>query len=174
VGEGGPIAQLGFVVDDISAAMDHWVRSLEVGPFFYLPDPPLHDLRYRGKPTDARIAVALSYSGEMQVELIQALDDHPSPYADFRAAHGAGLHHVARFAEDFDAALEAAVAQGREAVFEGRGLTETQRFCYFGAMSGDGPMSELVELSGFQAFFDHVRAEAAGWDGRDPIRTVSV
>ena len=174
MGGSGAIAQLGFVVDDIAAAMDHWVGSLGVGPFFYLPDPPLRELRYRGEPTPARISVALSYSGEMQVELIQALDDHPSPYRDYRLAHGAGLHHVARFTGDFDAVLAGYVADGRRPVFEGRGLSETQRFCYFPSARDGGPMSELVEATGFRAFFDHIRDLAATWDGCDPVRTVSV
>ena len=58
-------------------------------------------------PPSARIAVAITYSGDLQVELIQPLDDHPSPYRDFRAAHGSGLHHVAHFTDDYDAALAA-------------------------------------------------------------------
>jgi Glyoxalase/Bleomycin resistance protein/Dioxygenase superfamily len=168
------IAQLGFVVDDIAAAMDHWVRELHVGPFFYLPNPPVNDLRYRGDPTAARMAVALSYSGPMQVELIEALDDEPSPYRDYREAHGSGLHHLARFTSDYEGALRAAEARGHRRVFEGRGMTETQRFCYFEPAADGGPMSELVEVTGFRAFFDHVRGEAAGWDGSDPVRTVDL
>ena len=168
------IAQLGFVVDDIGEAMEHWVRELDVGPFFYLPNPPVNDLRYRGGPTAARMAVALSYSGPMQVELIQPLDDEPSPYRDFRRAHGSGLHHVARFTSDYPEALRAAEGRGRRRGFEGRGMTETQRFCYFDADDDGGPMSELVESTGFQSFFDHIRSAAAAWDGRDPVRTLSM
>ena len=173
MGDTGQVAQLGFVVDDITAAMDHWVRALDVGPFFYLPDPPVRDLRHRGAPTAARMAVALSYSGPMQVELIQPLDDEPSPYREFRMAHGSGLHHVARFTTDFDTALAAAEARGHRRVFEGRGMTETQRFCYFEPDTDGGPMSELVEATGFQAFFDLVRDEAATWDGSEPVRTIT-
>ena len=173
MGDDAQVAQLGFVVDDIMAAMDHWVRALDVGPFFYLPNPPVNDLRYRGEPTPARMAVALSYSGAMQVELIQPLDDGPSPYRDYRGAHGSGLHHVARFTSDFGAALADAEARGRRRIFEGRGMTETQRFCYFESDTDDGPMSELVEVPGYQAFFDHVRAAATDWDGEDPVRTIS-
>ena len=135
----GPIAQLGYVVDDVSAAMEHWIGALDVGPFFYLPSPPLNDLRYRGEPTEARIAVAITYSGDLQVELIQALDDHPSPYRDFRADHGSGLHHVAHFTGDFDAAMAAYRALGRTPYYEGRGLTTDQRFAYFDSSSTAGP-----------------------------------
>ncbi len=115
----GPIGQLGYVVDDISAAMAHWLEALDVGPFFYLPSPPLHDLVYRGEPTAARIAVAITYSGDLQVELIQPLDDQPSPYRDFQSDYGNGLHHVAHFTDEYDAALASYRAKGRVPYYQG-------------------------------------------------------
>jgi hypothetical protein len=168
----GPIAQLGYVVDDIRSAMDHWITRLEVGPFFYLPSPPLNDLRYRGEPTTAVISVALSYSGDLQVELIQPLDDEPSPYRDFRACHSSGLHHVARFPDDFDEALARNRARGDAPYFEGRGLTADQRFAYFDSSAHGGTVYELVEASGLAAFFDHIRSACQTWDGTDPVRTI--
>jgi hypothetical protein len=170
----GPIAQLGYVVDDISAAMEHWIQALYVGPFFFLPSPPLHDLVYRGQPTAARIAVAITYSGDLQVELIQPLDDLPSPYRDFRGAFGTGLHHIAHFTSEYDAAMRAYSALGRAPYFEGRGLTTDQRFSYFDSPSHGGTVNEVVETSGFGGFFEHMRAESARWDGSDPIRTIEV
>ncbi|MDR3648430.1 MAG: VOC family protein [Acidimicrobiales bacterium] len=168
----GPIAQLGYVVDDVSAAMEHWIGALDVGPFFYLPSPPLNDLRYRGEPTDARIAVAITYSGDLQVELIQPLDDHPSPYRDFQARYGSGLHHLAHFTDDYDAALALYRQRGRTPYYEGRGLTPDQRFSYFDSPSHAGTVNEVVETSGFGGFFEHMREQSAGWDGTNPIRTI--
>ncbi len=170
----GPIAQLGYVVDDISAAMEHWIQALDVGPFFFLPSPPLNDLVYRGEPTNARIAVAITYSGNLQVELIQPLDDHPSPYRDFRAAFGSGLHHVAHFTNDYDAAMAAYHALGRTPYYQGRGLTADQRFSYFDSPSHGGTVNEVVETSGFGGFFEYMRAQSVDWDGADPIRTIEV
>jgi hypothetical protein len=168
----GPIEQLGYVVSDIEAAMGHWVERLGVGPFFFLPSPPLEELTYRGIPTAARIAVALSYSGGLQIELIAPLDDEPTPYRDFMAAHGTGLHHVARFVEDYEEAVAGYAARGMEPYFGGRGLTEKQRFCYFDTETHGGTCSELIETREFGAFFDFLRAAAADWDGSDPIRRV--
>jgi Glyoxalase/Bleomycin resistance protein/Dioxygenase superfamily len=170
----GPIAQLGYVVDDISGAMEHWLGALDVGPFFYLPSPPLHDLVYRGEPTDARIGVAITYSGDLQVELIQPLDDHPSPYRDFQRAAGSGLHHVAHFTDEYDAAMAAYRARCRTPYYEGRGLTADQRFSYFDSPSQRGTVNEVVETSGFGGFFDYMRAKCAQWDGTDPIRTIEM
>ena len=170
----GPIAQLGYVVDDITSAMDHWIRELDVGPFFYLPSPPLHELRYRGEATSARIAVALTYSGDLQIELIQPLDDEPTPYRDFRAQCGTGLHHLARFADDYDAVLGAYRARGHEPYYQGWGLTPDQRFCYFDSAAHGGTVLELVETAGLGAFFDHIRSQSLAWDGTDPIRTIEI
>jgi len=168
----GPIDQLGYVVDDIEAAMDHWTRRLAVGPFYFLPSPPLADVTYRGRPTGARIAVALGFSGPLQIELIQPLDDEPTPYRDFLAAHGTGLHHVARFVEDYDHAVAGYAARGMEPYFGGRGLTEKQRFAYFDTETHGGTASEVIETAELGGFFDAIRTAAAGWDGSDPVRTV--
>jgi hypothetical protein len=168
----GPIDQLGYVVDDIQGAMDNWVQRLGVGPFYFLPSPPLVELTYRGRPTAARIAVALSFSGPLQIELIQPLDDEPTPYRDFLAAHGTGLHHVARFVDDYDDAVAGYGALGLEPFFGGRGLTEKQRFSYFDTETHGGTCSELIETVEFGGFFDAIRAAAADWDGSDAVRTV--
>jgi len=168
----GPIDQLGYVVDDIEGAMGQWVDRLGVGPFYFLPSPPLQGLTYRGRPTEARIAVALSFSGPLQIELIQPLDDHPTPYRDFMDSHGTGLHHVARFVEDYDGAVAAYAARGMEPYFGGRGLTEKQRFCYFDTETHGGACSELIETVEFGGFFGAIRTAAADWDGSDPVRTV--
>jgi hypothetical protein len=168
----GPIDQLGYVVDDIQGAMTQWVERLGVGPFYFLPSPPMQDLTYRGRPTGARIAVALSFSGPLQIELIQPLDDEPTPYRDFIGVHGTGLHHVARFVEDYESAVAGYRARGMEPFFGGRGLTDKQRFCYFDTETHGGTCSELIETVEFGGFFAAIRNAASGWDGSDPVRTV--
>jgi hypothetical protein len=168
----GPVDQLGYVVEDIEGAMDHWVERLGVGPFYFMPSPPMQDLTYRGVATGARIAVALSFSGPLQIELIEPLDDEPTPYRDFLAAHGTGLHHLARFVDDYDDTVAGYAARGMEPYFGGRGLTEKQRFCYFDTETHGGTCSELIETVEFSGFFNAIRAAASDWDGSDPIRTV--
>ncbi len=168
----GPIDQLGYVVDDIQGAMAHSVARLGVGPFYFLPSPPMQELTYRGQPTGARIAVGLSFSGPLQIELIQPLDDEPTPYRDFMAAHGTGLHHVARFVDDFDAAVADYGQRGWEPYFGGRGLTERQRFSYFDTETHGGTCSEIIETVEIGGFFDVIRAATVDWDGSDPVRTV--
>jgi hypothetical protein len=168
----GPIGQLGYVVDDIQGAMAHWIDKLGVGPFYFLPSPPMQALTYRGEATGARISVALSFSGPLQVELIQPLDDEPTPYRDFLGAHGTGLHHVARFVDDFDAAVAGYAARGLEPFFGGQGLSDRQRFSYFDTETHGGTCSEIIETVELGGFFDAIATAATDWDGSNPIRTV--
>ena len=72
----GEIRQLGYVVNDIEAAMEYWHRELGVGPWYYNPRVPIVNYRYRGEPHDVHNSVALANSGPMQVELIQTRNDH--------------------------------------------------------------------------------------------------
>ena len=160
------------MVDDVITAMDVWMRDLDVGPFFYLPSPRLHDLRYRGVATSAGIAVALAcLRVTCRLQLIQPLDDHPSPFRDFLADPG----HEACVASpasrrEYDAALEAWREKGRRPYFEGRGLTEDQRFAYFDADAHGGTVSELVETASLGKFFGYMHHQCATWDGSDPVR----
>ena len=168
----GPVGQLGYVVEDTAAAMAHWTERLGVGPFIHLPSPPLHDLRYRGVPSAARISVALAYSGDLQIELIEPLDGEPSPYRDFMAERGPGLHHVAYFTDDFDAAVAHYGDAGLTPYWQGRGMTVDQRFAYYDSPSHGGSVLEVVETTGLAGFFDYIKAQSAGWDGTDPVRVV--
>lgn len=43
----GPIRKTGYVVPDIRAAMDHWVRVLGVGPWFYFDRVKVDWFRHR-------------------------------------------------------------------------------------------------------------------------------
>lgn len=84
----GSINQIGYVVRDIDAAMDRWVRH-GVGPWFYIGDVTVDYFRYRGADSDLKMSVALANSGDLQLELIQQRNDAPPMYKDFldRAGH---------------------------------------------------------------------------------------
>jgi len=124
---------------------------------------------YRDAPTSARIAVAITYSGAMQVELIQQLADAPSVYADFLDAHGPGLHHLGYFADDFDASVATLAAAGYPPIQHGNSGPAT-RFAYFPTDTHGGTMVELLEMTALAPFFEHIRRTTIDWDGTDPIR----
>ena len=71
----GPIRQIGYVVTDLDRAIASWVE-LGVGPWLVIRGLPMRAL-YRGEPCETTLSLALSNSGELQVELIQQQDDTP-------------------------------------------------------------------------------------------------
>ena len=67
---------------------------------------------YRGQATEPVVSFAFANSGELQVELIEQEDDSPSIYREFLDAGREGFHHLAWWAEDFDAVARAAEDAG--------------------------------------------------------------
>jgi hypothetical protein len=74
----GGIAQTAFLVEDLLAAIAHWVTNCHAGPFFVLPHFLVPGQRYRGEESRADITIAMGFAGHMLMELIQPLDDHPA------------------------------------------------------------------------------------------------
>ena len=167
----GAIRQLGYVVEDIEAAMDYWSRTLGVGPWFYNPRVPIVNYRYRGEEHQPHNSVALANSGYVQVELIQTRNDVPSMYRDFLKAGRTGLQHVAYWTSDYDADLERLIGEGFKPVMSGE-VGERGRFVYFDTEYHPGTVIELSEVAGPKGrMFDLIREASEGWDGKtDPVR----
>jgi catechol 2,3-dioxygenase-like lactoylglutathione lyase family enzyme len=173
----GPIRQMGYVVHDIQAAMRHWTQVMRVGPFFHLPDTRIIDFRYRGKPSDMRIAAAFAQCGPVQIELIQPLNDAPSMYRDFLAAGHVGLQHIAFWVDEsgFDDMLAKAEGAGFRVAMSGASVEPAGRLVYFEQEAHPGTVIELSCLTAAKRkVFDGVADAAVGWDGSDPIRVISM
>ncbi|HEY0300191.1 MAG TPA: hypothetical protein VGC36_02590, partial [Rhizomicrobium sp.] len=59
------IMQMAYVVPDLRAAIDEWVKRLNVGPWFVLDHFTGVDPVYRGAPSKADITLAMSFAGHM-------------------------------------------------------------------------------------------------------------
>src|SRR5262245_57823720 len=117
----GEMRQIAFVVRDLDKALRYWTETLGVGPFFLLRDLVPDGYRYRGKPAPApRITLALGYSGEFQVELIQQHDDKPSAYHDYLQSGREGFQHVSSWMTrpEYDAAVERILRSGVQLAHE--------------------------------------------------------
>ena len=167
----GEVRQLGYVVRDIEAAMAHWTNVLGIGPFFYFPRVVAVDAMYRGQPQPFEVAIALSQSGPMQIELMCQLDDGPSALRDFADAHGEGLHHLAYWTDSFEAKLGDARERGYEVWQSGAIGTRDNRFAYLTTQAHAGTIVELSEVSGMKGrLFQFIAQAAASWDGNQPVR----
>jgi hypothetical protein len=167
----GPIRQIGFVVADLDIALESWV-ALGVGPWYVVRGQQLRTL-YRGKPCEVALTIALANSGDMQFEVITQEDGDASIYTEFLASGREGFNQLAYWATDFDAAIQSTKDAGWPVVWSG-GEAEGGRYVYLEPPGGPAPIIEISELNEVTTGLgDFLRAAADGWDGTDPIRSLS-
>src|SRR5437660_8290880 len=94
----GVIKQVAYVVDDLDAAIMHWVELVHAGPFFRVDGARVADVRYRGRAVETEVSLALGNSGGLQIELIAPHGGAPSIYGELPR----GVHHLAVLAPDFE------------------------------------------------------------------------
>ena len=150
--------------------MAHWSGVAGVGPWFYVERAPIHHFEYRGQPHEIHLSIALANSGPLQLELIEQRNDVPSLYREFLDAGQEGLQHIAYWTEDFAADRARALQAGFTVGHEGR-IGDYGPFAYFDSDAHPGSVIELSDVGGRKRrLFEHIRAAADTWDGRDPVR----
>ena len=169
----GQVKQNGYVVKDIERAMDHWVKVMGVGPWYYVKNVNTDYFRHRGQDSSVQMSIALANSGDLQIELIQQLNDAPSMYKEFLDAGHEGLQHMSywsmEYAELYDKVLSLGYVLGQEGQIGG----DRGKFAYFDTQAHPGTVIEISDISGSKGqFFEHIRRASADWDGSRPIRVV--
>jgi hypothetical protein len=162
--------QLCWIVPELEAAIDHWVKTSGAGPFFLFDDVHFENSVYRGKPMDiAPHRAAIGQLGQTQVELIQPLSDGPGIWTDVAPRGRLALHHTGLYCADYEAERAAYLATGAELAFEG--LMMGAKTCYIDTTKTLGFMTELITANPIaDMVFGQFRAAAEGWDGKDPMR----
>jgi hypothetical protein len=161
--------QVCWMVPDLRAAIDSWVQTAGVGPFFWFDGVPFTDGSHRGTPAGFPASIAaIAYAGDLQIELVCQDNDEPGIFRDVFPRGQFGLHHMALMCRDYEAERAAYIDAGAELAFEGR--IGTSRTCWVDTSPSLGFMVELLEPSETrQAFFATMRAAAELWDGTKPI-----
>jgi hypothetical protein len=169
----GGIIQYAFTVPDIRQAMDKYVAQYGIGPWFLSgPFVPPEGL-YRGRPTDMRLSLAIAFSGNRMIELIQQHDDKPSVYQELIAKRGHGFHHWAIGTRDLKTEVKRFTDQGYQVVFSDRSPRGV-RIVYLDTSADLPGMTEIIEVSdALLANYDAMRETTETWDGQDPIRMAS-
>ena len=98
------------MVEDIRSSIDDWEKQ-GVGPWLWMRNVKL-PCTFKGEPSHPVIDVALSYQGDMQIELIQQINDAPSPYLATVEEGSYGLHHHAFLCANIHKDVDKAAAQG--------------------------------------------------------------
>ncbi|MFI0355042.1 VOC family protein [Actinomadura sp. 9N407] len=161
--------QMCWVVPDLRTAIDSWVRTAGVGPFFWFDGVPCTDGSYRGRPAEfPAVTAAIAYAGGLQIEVLCQNDDEPSIFSELVPRGRSGLHHTGLIARDYEAERDAYVRAGAALAFEGR--IGASRTCWLDTSATLGFMIELLEPSPTrEAGFAAMRKAADTWDGTNPI-----
>jgi Glyoxalase/Bleomycin resistance protein/Dioxygenase superfamily len=162
--------QMCWVVPDLEAAIDSWVRTTGVGPFFWFDDVMATDGIHRGQAADfPRSTAAIAYSGDTQIELVCQENDDPGVFRDLFDRGQYGLHHLARLCGDYEAERDAYTGAGAELAFEAK-IGGRARTCWVDTSPTLGFMIELLEPSKSRAWgFNAMREAAESWDGKQSI-----
>jgi len=144
----GRVGQLGIVVRDIQASMEHYRCVLGIGPWKVYTNgpPPLKNVTYYGRPASYRVRVALAHTESMVFELIQYLEGD-SIHRDFLAAHGEGIEHVGVYVANLDESLARLRSQGLTILqsADGLGAIGDGRYAYLDTRSTLGTILELIQ-----------------------------
>lgn len=164
------ITQVAFTVADIEAEIARYGREFGVGPWFLRGPFTPENARYRGRPTHVSLSLAMAFSAHLMIELVQQHNDEPSVYRETIERTGYGFHHFGVATADFDARSDSYRKSGFEPVFTDRTPVGT-RIAYFDCKGTMPGMIELIEMNSSQERrYSRIYAEAAAWDGTDPIR----
>lgn len=167
----GPATQLGFVVRDLDAAVRHWIEVLGIGPFLFFENgtgrPPGASL-YRGEEVRIEMRLAFGMVGDVQVELIQQVNDAPSPYRAFLAEGREGLQHLGYWVHDHAESCRRVEAAGYLAELVIPIAGQDRPIIYYSSPAVIGPMLELTPPRWRHAR-EAVSARLKSWPGGDPL-----
>lgn len=167
----GPATQLGFVVRDLDAAVRHWIDVLGVGPFLFLDQGtgrPPNPSWFRGEKVVVEMRLGFGFIGDVQIELIEQVNDAPSPYTEFLASGREGLQHLGYCAPDYDLARNRLEQAGYEPELEIPIVGQDQSIVYYRSPALLGPMLEVVPPRWRKAR-EAVSDRLKSWTGGDPL-----
>ena len=98
----GPMMQMAFVVKDFDEPINYWTKKMNIGPFFKLEHLNVKDVYYMDKFTELDFSVAIAYTGNMQIELVNQHCDTPSIYNEYVNNEKGSLHHLCTLTNDIE------------------------------------------------------------------------
>lgn len=166
---GAPV-QIAYAVPDVEVFARRWAESTGAGPFFVQRHIPVTGVRYRGKPAGFDHSSAYGQWGGVMLELVHCHTPGPNVVTDVIGDSPTGLHHLAFWVDDLDAATDDLAEHGHNLAMTAHTAGGTE-FRFVDASAHLGHMIELyVPTDRVRGFYAMVRDAAQGWDGSDPVR----
>ena len=166
----GQVVQMAYVVEDMGRSIAWWTDHLSVGPWFLLDSFLGDDHLYRGSPSTADVSIAMAFSGNMNIELIQPKDDNPSVYREIVQRRGFGFHHIGIAVTDVDAEIPSYRDKGHDVVFRA-GVPSGGSVAYLDDGRNEPGLVELIPATpGMDDMFTRYWRASLDWDGKDPVR----
>lgn len=163
------VMQAAYVVDDLDAAIEGWLKMAQTGPFFVIRNAAPENFRYRGEAAEIVMDIAFCQAGPIQVELIQPKSTGPNVYRDMARAEAQFYHHQCYITDDLEAECKRFAAMGIEVAQEAD--TGGVQFAYFDTRHLIGCMTEVVQRGeAMDGLCNMIADAAADWDGSNPIR----
>jgi len=142
------VAQVAIIVKDLEKTVEAYWKQFGIGPwhFYTYEKPLLKHMTYHGEEVEHSMRIALSYIGNLRIELIQP-GPGPLIHNDFVEEHGYGVHHFGILVDDMDEALENARKQNFEMIQDGAGfgLDGDGHYAYLDTEEDLGVTIELIQ-----------------------------
>jgi methylmalonyl-CoA/ethylmalonyl-CoA epimerase len=145
---GRSLEQVAFVVRDLNAAQSFFTQKMGISRFYVIENfgRRATDKTFRGRPAEHNFTIALAYSGNTQIELIEHLSGDTC-YKEFLERKGEGMQHMGFFLDDREQHQQV-LAEFRK---NGFSILQSGRFgdamyTYFDTESAIGAVMEIVYL----------------------------
>lgn len=136
---------VGIVVNNLDKAIEKW-KEMGFTDIRVLPPNRGVDRTYHGKPISVTIKQAFIHGTTPMIELVEPVDDVPSPWRDYLQQHGEVLHHIAYRVPETGPELEKYKHLGMEEIAQGKWPEGDDRwgtFHYVGDPNG-GAVIEFI------------------------------
>ena len=147
----GKIAQVGFVVQNLSKSIRNYQETIGIGPFTTLELRPEKSF-IKGRTPDFILKIGFAQlTTELSLELIEVVSGEPY-HKDFLEKHGEGVQHLGFLTDEYDQVLKRAEKLGIEVLMWGEtdvpGMGHI-RGAYLDTYDLIGVLVEIIEVRPF-------------------------
>ncbi|MCL2915484.1 VOC family protein [Shewanella corallii] len=166
--------QVAYVVPDIYSAIQRW-NKIGVGPFYVFSHLKFRTMSFMGKTSNPDVSIALSYYGNIQLELIQQHDRAPSIYSDFiKWFPNGGQQHLGVISDNYESDLAYLENIGIKVVQQIE-MPDGQKASYVNGDRAPDIMIEVIERTdNLTNLFEKIKNHCEQWDGHSGYIDVGV